>query len=249
MKNMYIKRIALLLVWVIIGLSSVQAQVRIFKLDPATNSVTLKNFGTTNSDISGLWFCNFPAYAQVNGMTSVTTLAPDEEVIITSTIDFDVADGEFGLYNTNSFAAPSAMEDYLQWGSANHQREPVAVAAGLWDAGTFVDVAPPFEYTGDGLQNGVAFWATTTLGVDDFENLNSILLYPNPASNMVTLEFSTITSSTTAIEIFDVLGKQIYKSSVTTKSESIDVSNWNSGVYLMRITAENSSSVHRFIKK
>ncbi len=228
--------------------SESQPKLRIFRLNPATNSVTLKNFGDAEGTISGLWFCNFPDYAQVNGMTSVTSLAPDEEVVIISTINFDEVDGEFGLYNTNNFGSSSAMEDYLQWGSADHQREPVAVAAGLWDAGTFINVAPPFEYIGDGTQNGAAFW-DSTLSLEDFEQLGSLKLFPNPTTDTLTIKFSTVISNDMTVEVFNLLGKRVHQSNLITQSEILDVSNWSSGIYILKVSSEGSSSSHRLIKR
>ena len=48
----------------------------------------------------------------------------------------------------------------MQWGSAGHQRESVAVAKGIWTAGTFVDLAAPFAYSGSGTENGAEQWIT-----------------------------------------------------------------------------------------
>jgi len=42
-------------------------------------------------------------------MTTVTSLDPDEEINIASSINFAVADGEFGLYTTNSFGSSSVL--------------------------------------------------------------------------------------------------------------------------------------------
>ena len=221
--------------------------VRISKLDPATNSVSLKNFGSTAVTISGYWFCNFPAYAQVSSMTSTTSLNPSEEINISSSINFAVADGEFGLYNTNSFGSATAMEDYIQWGSANHQRESVAVAKGIWEDDTFINVAPPFEYNGNGSQDGVAFWST--LSTNDLTQENSLRLYPNPSKTQLNIEFNSVIDEGT-IEIYDLLGKQIYGQSLTANNLiQIDVESWQTGLYLVKIKSNNSEATHRFVKQ
>ena len=173
MKTNYTIKVALLLVIVTLCFTNLNAQenVRILKLDPATNSVTLKNFGDANATITGYWFCVRPAYAQLDGMTTTTTLAPGEEVDIASSINAPVSNGEFALYTSPSFGSSSAMIDFLQWGTgASSSRESTAVAAGLWTADTFITVAPPLEYNGDGTQNGVANWST--LSIDDFEQVS-----------------------------------------------------------------------------
>ena len=220
--------------------------VRISKLDPSTNSVALKNFGSSTVDISGYWFCNFPAYGQVSSMTSTVMLNPGEEINIASSVNFAVADGEFGLYNTNSFGSDTAMEDYIQWGNAGHQRESVAVAKGIWDAGTFINVAPPFEYTGNGSQDGVAYWST--LGIEDFEQVGNITLYPNPSNSILNIHVQT-TGANGTIEVYNILGKKVISQELVSEATKIDVSGWNSGVYLVKISSENGEETKRFVKQ
>lgn len=220
--------------------------VRISKLDPSTNSVALKNFGSSTVNISGYWFCNFPAYGQVSSMTSTVMLNPGEEINIASSVNFAVADGEFGLYNTNSFGSSSALEDYIQWGNAGHQRESVAVAKGIWDAGTFINVAPPFEYTGNGSQDGVAFWST--LGIEDFEQVGNIKLYPNPSNSILNVLVQT-TGGNSTIEVYNILGKKVISQELLSEATKIDVSGWNSGVYLVKISSDNGEETKRFVKQ
>ncbi|MTE26163.1 T9SS type A sorting domain-containing protein [Winogradskyella ouciana] len=242
-----------ILMFAIIALSftnlKAQANVRISKVDPATNSVTLKNYGDATATISGYWFCVVPAYSQVSGMTSVTTLAPDEEVDIASTVNLVASSGEFGLYSASGFSNANNMLDFLQWGtgSSGSSRESVAVAAGLWVADTFITVSPPYQYNGDGTQNGVANWST--LGVDDFEEGSSLRLYPNPTSDVLNIEFKSVIADGT-LEVFDILGKQVFVQSITSNNISqIDVTNWESGLYLIKMSSENGEETKRFIKQ
>ncbi len=220
--------------------------IRIVQLDPSTNTVTLRNFSNTTQPISNLWFCNFPSYAQVNSMTTQTTLAAGAEIVINSAINFNVGDGEFGLYNTNSFGSASAMEDYIQWGSANHQRESVAVSKGIWGDDTFINSAPPFQYTGNGSQDGVVFWST--LSVNDFDNSIRVSLFPNPAHDTLNIQLNNLITDGT-IQIFDVLGKQVFSQFIVANQPSeIDVAQWNNGIYLIKISSENTNEVKRFVK-
>ena len=250
MKSNYTLKATLLLVIVTLCFTNLNAQanVRILKVDPATNSVTLKNFGDMNAPISDYWFCVVPAYSQVNGMTNETTLAPGAEINIASSVNLVASNGEFGLYSAAGFGSASNMLDFLQWGtgSSGSSRESVAVAAGLWVANTFVTAAPPYEYTGDGTQNGVANWST--LGLDDFEQESSLKLYPNPSNSVLNIQLQSVNANGT-LQVFDVLGKQILTQSITSEDISkIDVSNWDSGLYLIKISSEDGEETKRFIK-
>lgn len=249
MKTNYTIKTALIMLIATLCFTNVTAQenVRILKLDPATNSVTLKNFGNATATVSGYWFCVRPSYAQLDGMTSVTTLAPNEELNVASSVNLVASSGEFALYSSPSFSSSAAMLDFVQWGTgASNSRESEAVAAGLWDANTFVTVAPPYQYSGDGTQNGVGNWVT--LGVDDFETVSSINLYPNPTTTTLNIEIKN-TVSNGNIEVFNVLGKQIFNQSISSNDAlQIDVANWNSGIYLIKIATENALETKRFIK-
>lgn len=226
-----------------------QANVRISKVDPATNSVTLKNFGDMNAPISGYWFCVVPAYSQLSSMTTVTTLAPGEEVDIASSVNLVASSGEFGLYSTSGFGSANNMLDFLQWGtgSSGSSRESVAVAAGLWVADTFITVTPPYQYGGDGTQNGVANWST--LNVNEFEENNTVNLFPNPSSSNLNIQLSN-TASNGKIAVYDMLGKQIYNSAIKPNVVSkIDVSQWDTGLYLVKISSDSGEETRRFVKQ
>lgn len=92
-------------------------------------TIEITNHGDTTVDPNGLIVCNFPAYAPVAG---APTLGPGESTRVDITaigIPADAADGEMGLYLTSSFEDPTAIVAYLEWGSPDHTRSPVAQAA------------------------------------------------------------------------------------------------------------------------
>lgn len=248
MKNNYTFKTLLSLFLVCALYTQIDAQIRIVRLDPVTNTVALKNFGTTTEPIGSLWFCNFPDYALVSGMTSTANLNAGESVTFTSTINFNVADGEFGLYVASGFSNPAFMIDYMQWGEAGHQREGVANSAGVWTSGTFVSVTPPYEFNGDGNDFGVNFWQTS-LGIDDVELNKEFTLSPNPTNSDINLRFNSTVSNGT-IDIHDVSGKLIYSRKIdNTNLETINASEWMQGIYLVTISTNTKTQTKRFVKQ
>ena len=248
MKNNYTLKTVLSIIMVFAFYTQMDAQIRIVRLNPATNTVALKNFGSTTEPIGTLWFCNFPAYAQVSGMTATANLNAGESVTFTSSINFDVVDGEFGLYTGSNFSNPAFMIDYMQWGEAGHQREGVANSAGVWSSGTFISVTPPYEFNGNGNNFGVNFWQTS-LGVDDVELNNEFTLSPNPTNSDLNLRFNSTISDAT-IDIHDISGKLIYSRKITnTDSETINASEWMQGIYLVTINTYAETQTKRFVKQ
>jgi hypothetical protein len=145
--------------------SPAEAQVRMVELDENAREVTIRNFSPdTTVDVSGYFMCRAPGtYQAASSLTIVgggdLNLSPGEQVTLVYT--FIIASGTgIGLYlNGANFGSPANMADYLQYKGVAGFRESVAVAAGLWTAGTFATGDPgPYFYTGNGSQNGAAFW-------------------------------------------------------------------------------------------
>lgn len=85
-----------------------------------------------------------------------------------------------------------------------------------------------------------------TLSSEDFK-ANSFSIYPNPANDILNIQ-SSIVLDGAKIEIFDMLGKNIYRNALL--NNSIDISNFDSGIYLLNITTdEGTTYVKKFIKK
>ena len=80
------------------------------------------------------------------------------------------------------------------------------------------------------------------LDVIEFDDLE-IVIYPNPVQTK--LNFSGLTSPVQAT-IFDMLGKRQLQSEVT---NSLDVSQLKSGLYMVEIKNENSAKVFNILKK
>lgn len=250
MKKNYNIKCILSLVLFALMFAPLKAQVRLKIVNPTTGAVTLHNYGSSTVNIGTYWLCNFPSYNQLNTLTVTQgslNLAAGAEVTVTSNVGLSASDSELGLYDSNVFGSSVSMKDYLQWGSAGHQREVVAVNKGIWTAGTFVNAAPPFEYNGNGAQNGAQFWAT--LGIEDFEFGNSFYVYPNPSKTELNIQLNNRVSKAN-LEVFDLLGKQIVKQSIGSNTVSqINTSAWISGIYLIKISSEHNTETKRFIKQ
>ena len=82
------------------------------------------------------------------------------------------------------------------------------------------------------------------LSVDEFEN-GSFVVYPNPASDLVTISLKDTYNSISTISVYDVLGKMIIQKMVTESisSETIDLSSVNPGIYFIEVQTENNVKV------
>lgn len=87
---------------------------------------------------------------------------------------------------------------------------------------------------------------TPNLSTSDFD-INTISVYPNPSNDFIFvngIENRTVSQ----ISIVDILGKIVYKSKSINENK-IDISNLNTGIYILSITSNNTLDKIKFIKK
>lgn len=71
---------------------------------------------------------------------------------------------------------------------------------------------------------------------------------PNPAKNRLNIILPTGMANA-KVSVFDVLGKMVYSGDISNLNSSISVTNWNSGVYLVKVTSNDVTQTKRFIKQ
>lgn len=71
---------------------------------------------------------------------------------------------------------------------------------------------------------------------------------PNPASSTINVNLPK-NFKNAKLSVFDVLGKEIYNIELNSVHSTINISKWNSGVYLVRIATETDSQTKRFVKQ
>lgn len=116
----------------------------------------ITNIGSESGDLGGFALCQRPSYFTFSdfevpaGQSAAISLGGDtfeppngalviEEVARISALSPD--SGEVGLYSSPSFSSSDAIVGYVEWGSSGHGRSSVAVAAGIWETGGFVETA------------------------------------------------------------------------------------------------------------
>jgi hypothetical protein len=83
------------------------------------------------------------------------------------------------------------------------------------------------------------------LSITDFD-LAEVKLYPNPASNIFTIEAN---QSIDAIEIINILGQSLLYQDINSTEGNIDISHLAAGNYFVKITIEANSEMYQIIKE
>ena len=86
----------------------------------------------------------------------------------------------------------------------------------------------------------------TTLTTANFWDNGKLKVYPNPSNSIFNIDIDV----NATVKVIDVLGKQIMSKSILSGNTKIDLSNYTSGIYLMKITNEfNQTKTIKIIKE
>ncbi|MDB9960559.1 DUF4252 domain-containing protein [Oceanihabitans sp.] len=73
-------------------------------------------------------------------------------------------------------------------------------------------------------------------------------VYPNPSEDMLTIDLPSELKNDINITVLNSQGKQIQTQMINAENNTINVSNWQAGVYLIQVTHEDARIVKRFVK-
>ena len=88
----------------------------------------------------------------------------------------------------------------------------------------------------------------TGIGVQVNSNQIPFELFPNPSKEFVQIQVNSVQSIPSKIEVFDMLGQLHFISSFNEVAIIIELSNFPSGTYYVRVTNDKFSSIQKFIK-
>jgi len=89
------------------------------------------------------------------------------------------------------------------------------------------------------------------LELNSIQNTNNenIKIYPNPTTNFIEIDLSFLKNETSEINIFDISGKQIYSNNLKNNTiNKINLSNFEKGIYFVKITNQNKKYYNKIIK-
>jgi len=85
----------------------------------------------------------------------------------------------------------------------------------------------------------------TVLSVNEFDVNNKVTIYPNPANSVINLNAK---HNIEQVAIFNITGQQILVTQPNVAETSIDVSNFNSGIYLVKTLVNGVENTTKFVK-
>lgn len=93
-------------------------------------------------------------------------------------------------------------------------------------------------------------FSTNSLGISEFDTLESIYLYPNPTKEILNIFVPIASGTPTKYSISNVLGQKIVEKSIETNADlSINTSSLSNGTYFITISKDNQSKTLQFVKE
>lgn len=107
-----------------------------------------------------------------------------------------------------------------------------------------------------GLGNGKTYFTKellTNVGINDIENKTIFSIYPNPATNNLTLLLNHNKTEILTVEIYNIAGKVVQQKQLTTNSSvqqyNFNISDLSSGFYVLSIHSDNVKLTQKFVKQ
>lgn len=234
-----------------------------FDINVGTSTVTMTMTGPDNT-----WLGIAPGVTEGNSMGNLN----DDAVVynfVTGTVEdrnMRTGTGEPPLDNTSLNGTGTATT--LDWSTTSDTatggvRTIVATRAintGDVKDYTFPTSATPIDFLWAIGPSGGAFTyhsggrggvtANITLSTPEFESeIREFSIYPNPSSSTMNIGLPALVEGL-KVEVYDILGKKVYSDNISTLSTSVDVSQWNSGMFLVKLSSveDNVSLTKRFVK-
>jgi len=149
------------------------------------------------------------------------------------------------------YTAPGTANDYAikNWQFVN------CIALGQVDSISFDMKSSDNSF---GFMNTPAFFSIdnfttqSTVGIEELANTFNISMFPNPATQKITLNYESRSAKEMTMSISDIAGKELqtmhFSSSIGTNQQQLSLEQLESGIYFLELKDQQSSKKIKFVK-
>lgn len=172
---------------------------------------------------------NLEAYeSELVYITNVSITEGDGTAAFTTNTNYDLTDSQNQIVLRTSFAEADYIDQTIPQGQTNVF---VLVAKFVNTAGT----------TNQVIARNMAD-LDATLSAPGFNAIEGLKIYPNPATNNITIK--TPSNQIKNVAIYNVLGKEVLNTTIT---ENVSISSLNSGIYIVKITENGITATRKLV--
>ena len=219
----------------------------ILKLDGAANFLWAKSMGESRPDY--LTDIAIDSYQNVYATG-----------IFEKTVDFDPGPGTYTLtttiFNPNTFISKLNSNGNFVWAGAFSGAPTSGISSitidqfnNIYTVGAFggtIDFdpgTPNYNLTSGSGDSFIHKLSQQLVGINEFENIQDVGLYPNPNSGSFNIDIS----SKTNIIVTNVLGEVIFNQTLDSGLQKINLEDYASGIYFVSVKEKDSAPVSKRI--
>lgn len=234
--------------------------------------VTNADAGTTTVGAAAVW-SNITGSAFAGSISDVEYGASENEILVTFH-NYNVAsiwytaDGGVTWQNKEGNFPDIPVKCILR-NPLNIDEVIIGTELGVWRTETFNTASPIWIQSQNGMQNvkvtdmdlrndNVVYAATygrgifsgaftANLSTPNFAKTDSIKVYPNPSNGVYTLKIDKFVGKAT-IQVVDVNGRVVYNQTNESSEKTIDLSAFQSGIYVLRVSGNDLNYSEKLIK-
>lgn len=181
--------------------------------------------------------------AELNNASAITAGTYESELVQINGVTFDTTTANFPLStdaatNINLTIGSDVLIFRTAFSEANYMN-----TAKPTSATNIIALVGRFNTTAQ-----VTSRSTSDLNVplssSSFDNINGLTMYPNPLSGN-TLFLTSTANAAMSVQIFDLLGKEVLKTTVV--NNAVNVAKLTAGVYVVKITEEGKTATRKLV--
>lgn len=210
----------------------------------------LNDFGVFKPDTTTNFYSHNPnknLWCMGTGCAPVLDSLDNEQAII-DLIQGQVDSIQSGLWPQNKFYVTRIMTNQREYGPLFFQKiSRVIDSLNLIPStklqwATIGETFTAFQawQTFSGLDHSQWLCGETTTGIESFETNNKFFIYPNPFSNLVSIDFTD--NQEHKIVVVDKLGSVLY-SKIINASTTLDLSKFSNGIYYIRVDSRTEKII------
>ena len=74
-------------------------------------------------------------------------------------------------------------------------------------------------------------------------------VYPNPADQQITVVLDQLANQHCEAVMYDMMGRKVAEYSLNDNCNTLNISNLNSGIYLLQLKSESQTAIQKVIKR
>ena len=194
------------------------------------------------------------AITNLSGGTYSVTVAGSDNCISTASVEvtepsallFNVVTSTPDMDSTGNGSITTSISGGTQGYTYAWNTSPVQTTANASNlvAGTYTGIVTD----ANGCQDSVTVTIALVLAIEAKEMIQELLIYPNPSTGILHIEFSGFVARKMDVRVFNIVGEQVLTETASAKVFQLDISKLKAGVYFLQADTGEGIIAHKIVR-